>query len=145
MKLLRGMGVITGNPLTKNKFKIMKDTEKRRMFIISFGDSRKYKVTVEADGKDGTLAPFVRTEKELNRFLADRFPGETFAYYTTPRLTEVSPEHADKYSSYPEFDDKAVAEVKRELVREIKVMNDNRELNANDPWGTGVNDPGFDR
>lgn len=123
----------------------MKDTDKIRMFIISFGDSRKYKVTVKAKDHEGALAPFVRTEKELNRFLSDKFPGETFAYYTTPRITEVNPEHADRYESYPEFDDKAVDEVKEVLVREVMVMNDNSERNANDPWGTHRNDLNFDR
>lgn len=111
----------------------MKDTDTRRMFIISFGDSRKYKVIVDAAGRESALAPFVRTEKELNSFLAHEFPGETFAYYTTPRLTEVNPAHADRYASYPDFDDKAVAEVKAELMREVKVMNENRKLDADDP------------
>lgn len=114
----------------------MKSTDKRdtrRMFIISFGDSRKYKVTV-SDKKEA-LAPLVRTENELNQFLAREFPSEAFAYYTTPRITEVDIAHEDEYAAYPEFNSKAVADVKKELVREIEVMNSDRELNSNDPWG----------
>ncbi|MCM1005438.1 MAG: hypothetical protein NC402_04000 [Prevotella sp.] len=118
----------------------MKNTEhtpKRRMFIISFGDSRKYRVIIDNSGNKDALAPIVKTENELNAFLAKEFPGDTFAYYTTPRITEVNAEHEAKYAQYPVFDDKAVADVKKELVREIEVMNSDRRLNSNDPWGTG--------
>lgn len=40
-----------------------------------------------------------------------------------------------EYDDYPLFDRRAMEEVKRELVREIQVMNDNRERNSNDAWG----------
>ncbi|MCM1320081.1 MAG: hypothetical protein NC217_06825 [Muribaculaceae bacterium] len=120
----------------------MKNTtqdKERRMFIISFGDSKKYRIIVDNDDNEHALAPVVKTENELNRFLAREFPNDTFAYYTTPRITEVNPEHEAEYASYPKFDDKAVADVKKELVREIQVMNSDRRLNSNDPWGTGEN------
>lgn len=118
----------------------MKDTAKapvRRMFIVSFGDSKKYRITIESRDNKNALAPIVASENELNKFLAKEFPGETFAYYTTPRITEVSIDHAGRYESYPVLDDKALSDVKKELVREIEVMNSDRRLNSNDPWGTG--------
>lgn len=114
-----------------------------RMFIISFGDSKKYRIIVDNNNEEGALAPVVETENELNRFLAREFPDDTFSYYTTPSIMEVSPEHEAKYASYPKFDDKAIADVKRELVREIEVMNSDRRLNSNDPWGTGNNGISF--
>ena len=106
------------------------------MYIISFGDSKKYKILVDNNENENALAPIVETENELNRFLAREFPNDTFAYYTTPRITEISPEQEAKYASYPAFDDKAVADVKKELVREIEVMNADHRLDSNDPWGT---------
>lgn len=117
---------------------IMKDTDKRRMFIVSFGNGREYKVTYEpATDGPAVLSPFVSLEKELNDYLARRFPGETFAYYTTPRVTEVDVRHEASYADYPTFDRAAVEDVKRELTREIEVMNSDREQNDNDPWGLG--------
>lgn len=115
----------------------MKKENTTKLYIISFGDSRKYRMFYDAKtGKaKSALLPFVEYEKELNAYLGGLFPGETFAYYTTPRITEVEAAHADKYADYPLFDSKAKEEVKEELVREINVMNDNRALNDNDPWG----------
>lgn len=115
----------------------MKDIDDgRRMFIVSFGNSRQYKVTYEPNRDGGSaLAPFVSLEKELNDYLAGRFPGETFAYYTTPRVTEVDVKHEANYADYPTFDRSAVEDVKRELTREIEVMNSDKELNSNAPWG----------
>lgn len=114
----------------------MKDTEGRRVFIVSFGNSRKYKVTYEPkrDGKS-VFGSLVSLEKELNDYLAYRFPGDSFAYYTTPKVTEISVEHEAGYADYPPFDHAAVEDVKRELAREIEVMNKDKELNSNDPWG----------
>lgn len=112
-----------------------KEESKRRMYIVSFGDSRKYRILVDSEDNENALKPVVDTENELNRFLAREFPGETFAYYTTPRVTEVNPEHADKYASYPPLDSRAIEDVKDVLIREIEVMNSDRELNSNDAWG----------
>lgn len=118
------------NTATENK-------NKERIFIVSFGDSRKYKVVVKGAHRADALAPLVKAEKELNSYLAKEFPAQSFTYYTTPKIQEIDPAHNREYTSYPDFDDKAVAEVKEQLTREVKVMNQNRELNSNDPWGTG--------
>ncbi len=109
---------------------------KTRMFIISFGESRKYKVTVS--NKDGSreFAPVVRAEKVLNAYLAKKFPGNAFAYFTTPRMTEVDPAHADKYATYPDFDSAALEEIKAELVREIQVMEHDKHLDRDAPWAS---------
>lgn len=116
----------------------MKKEDNVRLYIISFGDSRKYRLFYDPQtgNAKSALLPFVEYENELNDYLSKQFPGETFAYYTTPRITEVEADHADRYASYPEFDSRAMDEVKKELVKEIKVMNDNRERNSNDPWGS---------
>ena len=115
----------------------MKNTPKNRLYIISFGDSRKYRLLYDpATGSaKGALEPFVDYEKELNEYLAKEFPGDTYAYYTTPRVTEIEESMVSEYDDYPLFDRRAMEEVKRELVREIQVMNDNRERNSNDAWG----------
>lgn len=104
-------------------------TEADRLYIISFGDSRSYLLPVR-EGEDR----FAHLEKELNDYLGVKFPAETFAYYTTPRLMEIEPEHAEDYAAYPLLDDRAMEEIKRVLLREIEVMHEDRELNSNAPW-----------
>ncbi len=108
-----------------------------RLFIVSFGDSRKYRMEY-TDAKDpyslDHSAPFTEIEAELNEYLKSQFPDESFAYYTSPKVTEVSWEHRDQYMNYPVLDDKAIADIKKVLVKEVKDMNDNRELNSDAPW-----------
>lgn len=108
---------------------------KKRLYIVSFGDSRKYRV--EVDDHSTTYVHenhFLKLEKELNDYLAEKFPDSTFAYYTTPRVTEVDVCHAAKYDGYPELDGKAVEEIKKVLVEEIRNMESQRGLDNNAPF-----------
>ena len=108
----------------------MKNTainEADRLYIIAFGDSRKYLLPAK-ENEDAVT----NLERELNEYLSSRFPGENFAYFTTPEITEVDKADAP---DYPLLDDKAKDEIKRILLREIQVMHENKELNSNDPWG----------
>lgn len=114
----------------------MKNTEKR-LYIISFGESRKYRLLVDSAATEGAAkkgSPLVYYEKVLNDFLAEQFPGDTYTYFTTPKVEEVYAAHLDQYADYPEFTDAALEEVKEELVREINVMNADRALNSDAPW-----------
>lgn len=114
------------------------ENQKKRMFIVSFGNSRHYKVeyTPKAgDSKSAAMEPMVKYENELNSYLAEKYPGDSFAYYTTPRITEVDPKRADEFRNYPNLDQAAVDDIKRELNREVEVMNDARMRDNNDGWG----------
>ena len=65
----------------------MKNTtinEADRLYIIAFGDSRKYLLPAK-ENEDAVT----NLERELNEYLSSRFPGENFAYFTTPEITEV--------------------------------------------------------
>ena len=108
-----------------------------RLFIVSFGDSRQYRMEY-ADARDPRAlvhsAPFAEIENELNSYLKGKFPDETFAYYTSPKVTEVDWSHRDQYASYPVLDQKAIEDIKKLLVKEIEDMNANRELNDNAPF-----------
>ncbi len=108
-----------------------------RLFIVSFGDSRQYRMEY-ADARDPHAlvhsAPFTEIENELNSYLKEKFPDETFAYYTSPKVTEVEWSHRDQYESYPVLDAKAIDDIKKLLVKEIEDMNDNRVLNDNAPY-----------
>lgn len=107
----------------------------RKFYIVSFGDSQQYRLTVEIDPEDENAheSKLINLEKELNAYLKQRFPEDTFAYFTTPKVTEISADHEDQYASYPLLDNKAMDAIKKVLVREVQVMESEKELDRNAP------------
>ena len=108
-----------------------------KLYIVSFGDSEKYRLAV----KEGDSDPLQGLEKELDSYLRERFPGDSFAYFTSPKVTEVTWEHRDRYENYPELNDKAIENIKAVLVKEVKDRNDMQQLNSDAPYdntGDGV-------
>ena len=91
-----------------------------------------------ADANDPTAlvhsAPFAKIEAELNDYLKTQFPDETFAYYTSPKVTEIDWSHRDQYASYPELDAAAIESIKKILANEVRDMNSNHVLNDNAPF-----------
>ncbi len=108
----------------------------RHLYIVSFGDSDKYRFSFTDSDLEGARkdTPLVKLENELNAYLKERFPESTFAYFTTPKVTEIDPSHESQYMQYPELDDKAVEAIKKVLVTEVKEMEAARELNDNAPY-----------
>lgn len=112
---------------------------KKRLYIVSFGDSRKYRLPFEEKRYDDNThhsdnSPLTEIEQELNAYLRKRFPDDTFAYYTSPKVSEVDYTHSDRYSDYPLLDASAIEEIKEELAREIEDMEANRRLNSDAPY-----------
>lgn len=109
---------------------------KKRLFIVSFGDSDKYRVEFEDKSTNPYEHPYplASVEKELNEYLNKQFPGKTFAYYTTPRVTEVSWAHRDQYLDYPELDADAMEAIKKVLKVEVENMESNKRLDNNAPY-----------
>lgn len=108
----------------------------KHIYIVSFGDSKEYRLEFDNDSPNGDSqdSSLVNLENELNAYLKEKFPNETFAYYTTPKVLDVAPEKNAEFESYPLLDNQAVEEIKEVLIREIKVMNSDKELNANAQW-----------
>ena len=109
----------------------------KRLFIVSFGDSRKYRMEYDDALDPHALvhsAPFTEIENELNEYLKKEFPDETFAYYTSPKVTEVEWDHRDQYASYPVLDASAIDSIQKLLAKEVRDMNANKVLNDNAPY-----------
>ncbi len=102
-----------------------------KIYLVSFGNSGKYILHDEASGKDSRLT---KVEAELNSFLRKRFPDESFAYFTTPRVDEISNEDATEYASYPLLDSAAVDQIKDVLVKEVEDMEATRRINRDAPY-----------
>ncbi len=110
----------------------------KHLYIVSFGDSKQYRIEVSDDKVNGVAKDtrLVQFENELNEYLKQEFPEGTFAFYTTPKVTEISEAHRDQFESYPPLNEEAVDEIKKVLVKEVKVMTADKQLNDNAPWNT---------
>lgn len=102
-----------------------------KLYLISFGSSDKY---VLRDTEVGEKSSMTQIEAELNAFLRKHFPNETFTYYTTPRVEEISQADESEYASYRALDSQAIEEIKKVLVEEVKNMEANSELNDDAPF-----------
>ncbi len=102
-----------------------------KIYLVSFGNSDKY---ILRDSEVGEKSYLTRIESELNNFLRDKFPNEPFAYFTSPRVDEISSDTAEKYSKYPKLDAKAVDAIKKVLSAEVEDLEANKTLNSDAPF-----------
>lgn len=110
---------------------------KKRLYIVSFGESDEYRL--EFDDVANTDAfhhtnPLNNLETELSDYLSSEFPGKTFTFLTTPKVTEVSYDNIEKYKSYPILDAKAIEEIKKVIFNEAEMKMNDAELNLNAPF-----------
>lgn len=110
---------------------------KKRLYIVSFGDSKKYRVEFEdVENTDSFhhTNPLTDVEAEIKVYLDKLFPGEALAYFATPKITEVYWDDRAKYESYPELDAAAVKDIEAELKVEVENRNDQNSLDRNAPF-----------
>lgn len=110
---------------------------KKHLYIVSFGNSEKYRYVYDAPAYEGISdkpSPFGKIEKQLTDYLESKFPMEPVAYYTSAKAVEVYPEHVDKFASYPVLDEKAIAEIEKVLEKEVREQMANKDINRDAPW-----------
>ena len=114
---------------------------KNHLYIVSFGDSRKYRYEVATDAAAGSgetplchCNPFEGIETRLREALEKKFPGQPVAYFVSARATEVDCAHSDEYASYPPLDAEAEKEILAVLEKEMKERDDLDRLNRNAPY-----------
>lgn len=107
------------------------NTPLEKIYLVSFGHSDKY---ILRDSESGEKSRLTQIESELNAFLRQQFPDETFAYFTSPRVDEIGEAGAEKYASYPKLDSKAVEAIKKVLVKEVKDMESTEIINSDAPF-----------
>lgn len=110
---------------------------RERLLLVSFGDSRQYRFRYTEDPEETTLSHrnhLESIERRLDDYLTAEFPGKTFAYYITPKVTEVSINDAAEYNDYPVLDDAAITEIEKILKTEILNRGDQQELDLNAPY-----------
>ncbi|MDE6271433.1 MAG: hypothetical protein K2M31_00300 [Muribaculaceae bacterium] len=102
-----------------------------KLYLVSFGHSDKY---ILRDTEVGEKSKLTRIEAELNEYLRKQFADETFAYFTSPRVDDISEEGAEKYAGYPKLDAEAVEAIKKVLAKEVKNMEFQDSLDSNAPY-----------
>lgn len=114
----------------------------KRLLIVSFGDSDKYRYEYTtpvgasiADHKN----PLAPVEQELRATLEREFPGEPCAWLASARATEVAWAHRDRYAAYPLLDAAAVDRIKRVLIEEMRARIDLHSLNSDAPFSAVAN------
>lgn len=109
----------------------MATNDNERLYLVSFGNSDQYILRDGAASKESELA---RIEAELNAFLRSKFPDETFAYFTTPHVKEITAEEMSRFEGYAPLDAAAIESIEKVLEREVREMEANRQLNDNSPF-----------
>lgn len=109
-----------------------------RLYLVSFGDSRQYRFEAPAETGDSRnrKSPFLDIEKELNDYLSSIYPGETFAFFTSPKVVELAPEHRAEFEKYPPLDADALKEIEAVLKTEVANRADQQMLDSDAPFNT---------
>ncbi len=97
----------------------------KKFYIVSFGDSRKYRVSQKNYDMIGAV------KNELTEALSKQFPGQNICYYIKPQILEVDPDQSKEYENYPELDANGIDEIRKTLATGIEVMDENFKLDAN--------------
>ena len=112
------------------------------LYIVSFGDSRKYRYETLTDLPAAACGetplrhdnPFEAIESRLRAELEKKFPGQPVAYFVSAKATEVDCDHSAEYASYPPLDEAAEKNILAQLEKEIRERDDLEQLNSNAPF-----------
>ena len=113
-------------------------TEKKKLYVVSFGNSRKYLMEYTVPAHADQLRkpnPFAHIEAALRAYLERHLPeANDFTYYTSARATEVCSGHRDRYADYPALNDRSLQEIEHELLNEVRDGRANRRISLNAPF-----------
>ena len=99
-----------------------------KTYVISFGDSIKYRLTADS-------AELTNLDEEIQKYLVKKFPevsGLNFFDHMT--VTEIDASNQADYADYPEFNENSIKEIKKVLSTEVEDHESLERLNSNAPW-----------
>lgn len=102
--------------------------------IVSFGNSRKYRISIPKGDAKRDLASL---KDEVKEYLKGKFPQiEALSFYDKLTVAPV-PENSDEdYSRFPELNKQSLAEIESVLSTEVEDAESLEELNSNAPWNS---------
>lgn len=105
---------------------------KTQSYIISFGNSTKYRITPSPDELKDIKA-------EIKEYLVNKFPQlKALGFYEKMTVTPVDETNEKEYAGYKEFNENSIDEIKNVLSSEVRDARAVSELNSNAPWGIGA-------
>lgn len=104
---------------------------KSALYLVSFGDSAKYRM----ESEDGRFTLLNDIREKIERFLRNHFRSITVPkFYREPRVQEVSIENADRFASYPLLTADSVEDIEKVLLTEVSNMESVQEEILNAPY-----------
>lgn len=98
----------------------------KSLFIVSFGDSRKFRTSSAEKIKSIADA--------LRNMLSPEFEGVKITRFLIPTIDEVQPVSATQYADLPKLDKDALQEIAATLRVEITNWEDQKKLDLNAPF-----------
>ena len=97
-------------------------------YVISFGDSAKYRIEAPFSDLDG-IRDYVK------EFLRNKFPdASNLGYFEKIDVIKVDDTNRAKFAAYPVFDEKALEKIKSVLSTEVEDRASLSRLNSNAPF-----------
>lgn len=106
------------------------------LYIVSYGDSRQYRVRFEGTKEQLAAQPFMKElEREMQKYIESAVAeGSHAARFTVPEIREVAGGRESEYDAYPELDINSAKEIESILLTEVKDMESVKKLNLNAPY-----------
>lgn len=103
------------------------------MYLVSFGDSRKYKVVAT----NGRYDRINEVREEIEKFLKEKFPSAgVLKFYREPHVEDIPEAEQEKYAGYPVLDESAVKNIEEVLTTEVANRQDQAELDSDAPFNS---------
>lgn len=104
--------------------------ESNRNYIVSFGDSNKYRVSFPGSKEEFEKSDLLKGLKDkVCDYLKGKFPTGGFA-----DTVRIDVEDSDGRGNYPELDKTNLEDLLKSLARQVEVMREGKELNNNAPF-----------
>lgn len=106
------------------------------LYIVSFGDSRQYRMRFDGDEKALLQSPLIKEieKKSVDYIKSKESQGSHACRFATPTVEAVASGDEGKYSDLPVLDAAAIPEIEKILFTEVEDMRSLRELNRNAPF-----------
>ncbi|MCM1369194.1 MAG: hypothetical protein NC204_02355 [Candidatus Amulumruptor caecigallinarius] len=101
-------------------------------FLISFGNSKKYRIVVP----EGECPDIIDPEERVRAFIEKKFPmahGKSFL--STSTIEPIKDDELSLYEDYPLFVEDNIMDFIRSANRQAEVDEDVHYNNSNAPWG----------
>lgn len=108
----------------------------KRLYIVSFGDSAKYRVEYPGTKEDlENSSELKNVEDTLVEYIKDKLPVcKHIKRLITPAVHEVEPEDADRYNDYLELNAESIEHLKKLVLTEAHNYQDQKQMDSNAPF-----------